>query len=144
MTPEELHISILWAAIQGKLTTQDPSEVSSKPISNVPDEEVYFDIPENWHRFLIKDVGDFRFEDLRLQIDPQSGTNDTSGVADATTVGVEQATATHARDATLTTARGAQPPPTGSGIICHRTICRFSASNTNATRMRVSAIFGLP
>lgn len=58
MTPEELKTSILLSAIQGKLTKQIETEkpISLEVFSKVKDEEVYFEIPDNWNRVLIKDV----------------------------------------------------------------------------------------
>lgn len=56
MTPEQLKDSILWSAIQGKLTTQLLSEHSINEISVIPESEKYFDIPDNWSRLLIKDI----------------------------------------------------------------------------------------
>ena len=51
MTPQELKDSILWEAIQGKLTIQNDSEsawdiIGSVKLSPVHEEEVYFEIPE--------------------------------------------------------------------------------------------------
>ena len=63
MTPQELKESILWNAIQGKLTRQDPRENTAEVIggialSEVAEEEKYFDIPDNWRWCKIGDIFD--------------------------------------------------------------------------------------
>ena len=53
MTPQELKNSILWNAIQGKLTKQNKMESAQQIVPilfrevDTPD-EAYFDIPDNW------------------------------------------------------------------------------------------------
>ena len=63
MTPQELKNSILWNAIQGKVTIQDPSECVSDLFGNtritaVAEEDTYFDIPDNWRWVRIGEVFD--------------------------------------------------------------------------------------
>ena len=63
MTPQELEDSILWEAIQGKLTIQNDSEsawdiIESVKLSPVHEEEVYFEIPDNWLWVKICDIFD--------------------------------------------------------------------------------------
>lgn len=61
MTPQELKTSILWNAIQGKLTIQAMGENATNLMKNglLPEpniEEQYFDIPANWRWCRIKDL----------------------------------------------------------------------------------------
>lgn len=61
MTPQELKTSILWNAIQGKLTQQVGCEsaediLNGLSLSPIAEEECYFDIPSNWKWCKIKDV----------------------------------------------------------------------------------------
>ena len=61
MTPQELKASILWNAIQGKLTKQMEGEsvedlLGGLSLSQIAEEECYFDIPSNWKWCKIKDV----------------------------------------------------------------------------------------
>ena len=61
MTPQELKASVLWNAIQGKLTSQFDHEcigdvIKDVPLSAVPDDEVYCKIPSNWRWGKIKDI----------------------------------------------------------------------------------------
>ena len=53
MTPQELKASILWNALQGKLTIQSENEsveeiIGKSSLSQLAEEECYFDIPGNW------------------------------------------------------------------------------------------------
>lgn len=61
MTPQELKASILWNALQGKLTIQSENEsveeiIGKSSLSQLAEEECYFDIPGNWKWCKIKDV----------------------------------------------------------------------------------------
>ena len=61
MTPQELKESLLWNAIQGKLTTQNSSESVDKSVdafSTKHTEDYYFDIPSTWVWVRIGDVFD--------------------------------------------------------------------------------------
>lgn len=63
MTPQELKESVLWNAIQGKLTKQFESETLDEvfgktSLSSVSDDEIYFDIPSNWRWCRIGDIFD--------------------------------------------------------------------------------------
>lgn len=63
MTPQELKESILWNAIQGKITEQNPHEtvndvIESTQITSFTEEETYFEIPNNWKWVHIGDIFD--------------------------------------------------------------------------------------
>lgn len=61
MTPQEIKESLLWNAIQGKITSQQKNETVSDVIgqlqlSDISEEEVYFDIPNNWRWVKIGEI----------------------------------------------------------------------------------------
>ena len=61
MTPQELKTSILWSAIQGKISKQEGSESAQDilrglNLSAITEDEFYFDIPSNWKWCKIKDI----------------------------------------------------------------------------------------
>ena len=63
MTPQELKESLLWNAIQGKITAQSADEsvaevIGMLQVSPVAEDECYFDIPSNWKWVRIGDVFD--------------------------------------------------------------------------------------
>ena len=70
MTPQELKTSILWAAIQGKITRQAEGESAEElltglSLSALAEEECYFDIPGNWKWCKIKDIFTLHFNCCR-------------------------------------------------------------------------------
>ena len=63
MTPQEMKESILWNAIQGKYTSQKKDEsvndvIGDASLTNISDEDAYFEIPANWRWARIGDIFD--------------------------------------------------------------------------------------